>query len=75
MKTEEKYCSNAVGDILSRFFDKHGQQCDFESNPRIIGISLGQLANIPLTLAIAGGEHKAEAILGALRVVFEWIDN
>jgi deoxyribonucleoside regulator len=59
--------SNAVGDILSRFFDKHGQQCDFESNPRIIGISLGQLANIPLTLAIAGGEHKAEAILGALR--------
>ena len=63
----EIFLSNAVGDILSRFFDKWGHQCNFESNPRIIGISLEQLAQAPLSLAIAGGEQKAEAILGALR--------
>ena len=67
MKTEEKYFVPMQSRHSFQFFDKHGQQCDFESNPRIIGISLGQLANVPLTLAIAGGEHKAEAILGALR--------
>ena len=59
--------SNAVGDILSRFFDMKGRRCDFESNQRIIGITLEQLKAVPLSLAIAGGEYKAEAILGALR--------
>ena len=59
--------SNAVGDILSRFFDLKGRQCEFESNYRIIGITLEQLSATPIALAIAGGEHKAEAILGALR--------
>ncbi|MEI6157199.1 MAG: sugar-binding transcriptional regulator [Atribacterota bacterium] len=59
--------SNAVGDILSRFFDRTGRTCEFESSQRIIGVTLSQLRNTPVTLAIVGGEHKAEAILGALR--------
>jgi len=59
--------SNAVGDILSRFFDLKGRQCEFESNHRIIGITLENLLSTPVSVAIAGGEYKAEAILGALR--------
>jgi len=64
---KEILLSNAVGDILSRFYDLTGKPCEFSSNHRIIGITLEQLVKVPFALAIAGGEYKAEAILGALR--------
>jgi lsr operon transcriptional repressor len=34
---------------------------------RRIGIELSELAQIPKVVGVAGGQHKAEAILGALR--------
>ena len=55
-----------VGDILGQFFDAwvRGQAAD--SRPRI-GIELSDLAQIPKVVGVAGGLHKVEAILGALR--------
>jgi deoxyribonucleoside regulator len=55
----------AVGDLCGRFFDTHGQQCLVE--PGVIGISLGELRTLDHVVAVAGGEKKAAAILGALR--------
>jgi lsr operon transcriptional repressor len=55
-----------VGDILGQFFDSDGQVVSLPIHDRRIGIELSQLASIPKVVGVAGGEHKAEAILGAL---------
>jgi lsr operon transcriptional repressor len=56
-----------VGDILGQFFDAGGQVVSLPIHDRRIGIELSELASIPKVVGVAGGLHKAEAILGALR--------
>ena len=56
----------AVGDIAWRIFDQNGKLHPGLFNERIIGLSLEDLKNIPVTMAVAGGVEKAKAILGAL---------
>ena len=56
-----------VGDILGQFFDADGQVVSLPIHDRRIGIELSDLASIPKVVGVAGGLHKAEAILGALR--------
>ena len=55
----------AVGDICGRFFDATGQHQIVK--PGHIGISLEQLRALDNVVAVAGGEDKVAAILGALR--------
>jgi lsr operon transcriptional repressor len=55
-----------VGDILGQFFDASGDVVDLPIHDRRIGIELADLGRIPRVVGVAGGEHKAEAILGAL---------
>jgi lsr operon transcriptional repressor len=55
-----------VGDILGQFFDASGHVVDLPIHDRRIGIELADLRCIPKVVGVAGGEHKAEAILGAL---------
>ena len=55
-----------VGDILGQFFDADGHVVDLPIHDRRIGIDLPDLARIPKVIGVAGGLHKAEAILGAL---------
>ncbi len=55
-----------VGDILGQFFDADGCVVDLPIHDRRIGIELAELALIPKVVGVAGGLHKAEAILGAL---------
>jgi lsr operon transcriptional repressor len=55
-----------VGDILGQFFDADGNVVDLPIHDRRIGIDLADLASIPKVVGVAGGLHKAEAILGAL---------
>ena len=56
-----------VGDILGQFFDAAGRVVPLPIHDRRIGIELSDLAQIPKVVGVAGGLHKAEAILGALR--------
>jgi lsr operon transcriptional repressor len=56
-----------VGDILGQFFDAGGSVVSLPIHERRIGIELSDLAKIPKVVGVAGGLHKAEAILGALR--------
>ena len=56
-----------VGDILGQFFDADGNVVSLPIHDRRIGIELPDLASIPKVVGVAGGLHKAEAILGALR--------
>jgi DNA-binding transcriptional regulator LsrR (DeoR family) len=59
--------SGAVGDILGHFFDLYGQPVSCAVDDRLVALPLEELRDIPLTVAIAGGLMKTEAILGALR--------
>ena len=56
-----------VGDILGQFFDASGSVISLPIHERRIGIELSDLASIPKVVGVAGGLHKTEAILGALR--------
>ena len=56
-----------VGDILGQFFDASGRVVPLPIHDRRIGIELSDLTQIPKVVGVAGGLHKAEAILGALR--------
>jgi lsr operon transcriptional repressor len=56
-----------VGDILGQFFDADGRVVNLPIHERRIGIELSDLASIPKVVGVAGGLHKTEAILGALR--------
>src|SRR5712691_10347315 len=55
-----------VGDILGQFFDADGTVVELPIHDRRIGIDLSDLRDIPKVVGVAGGLHKAEAILGAL---------
>jgi lsr operon transcriptional repressor len=55
-----------VGDILGQFFDASGHVVQLPIHDRRIGIDLADLRGIPKVIGVAGGTHKAEAILGAL---------
>lgn len=57
----------AVGDTLGQFFDIQGKPVDTEIRDRIIGLPLEELKSKTATVGIAGGEHKYEGILAALR--------
>ncbi|MHC0039062.1 sugar-binding transcriptional regulator [Pseudoneobacillus sp. C159] len=58
--------TGVVGDICSRFYNIHGEICDLELNQRTIGLQLEELQKKEHSIAIACGEEKVEAILGAL---------
>lgn len=57
----------AVGHMVGQFFDAGGLLLDAEINERSIGIGIKTLQEVDTVVAVAGGEGKAEAILGALR--------
>lgn len=59
--------AGAAGEIGYRFFDLEGRPCPSRLDGRIMGIDLEDLRSIPTKIGVAGGEHKIEAILGALR--------
>jgi len=56
-----------VGDICARHYDAQGGVLDIGLNQRIVGIEPEALHDIEQVVGVAGGEAKAEAILGALR--------
>jgi DNA-binding transcriptional regulator LsrR (DeoR family) len=59
--------AGAVGDICLRYFDAAGAPVRSSFDERVVGISAAQLLAVPRRVAVAGGERKAAAILGAVR--------
>ncbi|MFJ9496667.1 sugar-binding transcriptional regulator [Brevibacillus centrosporus] len=57
----------AVGDICSRFYSIDGSVSDEQLNDRTIGLQLDDLRRKKHTIAIACGEDKVPAVLGAVR--------
>jgi len=63
---EHLRAARAVGDICMRFFSQDGSPSDGGPSG-ILGIELEQVRRIPRVVGVAGGLHKVEAILGAIR--------
>lgn len=59
--------AGAVGDVCGLHFDINGQPAADEFCERLVSIRRQDLLSIPVRLGVAGGEGKADAILGALR--------
>ena len=57
----------AVGDVCLRFFDKAGLSVSSSLSDRVIGISEGDLRNVPRRVGVAGGLRKLSAIRAAVR--------
>jgi DNA-binding transcriptional regulator LsrR (DeoR family) len=57
----------AVGDIAGQFFTLAGHLHPCPFNHRVIAVTLDDLRQIPLTIAVAVGVEKARAIVGGLR--------
>ena len=60
----------AIGDIGFRWFDKEGKKIVHDYEDRTIGYDVLEKADNCKVVALAGGEKKHEAVLGALRGQF-----
>ncbi|MCF8019714.1 conserved protein of unknown function [Petrocella atlantisensis] len=58
--------NGGIGFVLAHFFDQNGNFLDMEVNDNVIGIKTESIKNKKI-IAVASGEKKAKAILGALR--------
>ncbi|HHW44807.1 MAG TPA: winged helix-turn-helix transcriptional regulator [Desulfotomaculum sp.] len=56
-----------VGDIILRFIDSDGNECDTDLRERTVGIGLDVFKNIKTKITIASGETKAYALKSALK--------
>jgi DNA-binding transcriptional regulator LsrR (DeoR family) len=65
--TNELESLNAVGDIMSRYYDEFGKLVNSSLCQRVVGIPIEQLLGIDRRIGVAGGRNKFKAILGALR--------
>jgi deoxyribonucleoside regulator len=64
---EELRRAGGVGDVCGLHFDVNGQPACEDFCERLVSIRKHDLLTIPVRLGVAGGDGKAEAILGALR--------
>ncbi|MBI1879098.1 MAG: sugar-binding transcriptional regulator [Chloroflexi bacterium] len=62
----ELVATGAAGDVAGQIYTLDGKLHPCEYNQRVIGITLAELRQIPISLAVAAGQAKAKAILGGL---------
>jgi DNA-binding transcriptional regulator LsrR (DeoR family) len=64
--TDAYLARGAVGIVIGRFIDAEGREVDGPLSGRRIGMTLADLAAVPVRLAVAGGREKIAAIRAAL---------
>ena len=65
---EEFKQNSVVGDICLQFYNKKGENSNFEFNKRVIGLNLNDLKKIKTVIGVAAGTEKKNAVIGALNV-------
>ncbi len=58
--------NGAVGDVCGQFIDAAGVPFDPDLEERTIAVELSTLRTLKLSVAVAGGKHKVDAMIGAL---------
>lgn len=59
----------AVGDLLFHFYDRYGELIEHAINDRVMSVDVDRIRRAPLRIMASGGADKAEAMLGAMRLV------
>ena len=54
------------GDMLLQCYDAQGDTDAFEYNKFVVGVELRQFRQVPCSIGIAGGAHKADSVRGAI---------
>jgi DNA-binding transcriptional regulator LsrR (DeoR family) len=65
--TDSTSLRSAVGDVCSRFYDRAGDEVDFDGRERLIALELEVLRHVPVTIAVAVGQEKVESIIAGAR--------
>jgi len=60
----------AVGDVVSRFYDEQGREVAFPGSERLMATPLEVLRDIPVVIALAIGREKVDAILVGARAAY-----
>jgi DNA-binding transcriptional regulator LsrR (DeoR family) len=66
----ELRAQGAVGDVLGNYVDAEGRVMPAPHDSRLVGLSIEDLRRIGSVIAVASGEEKPRAVLGALRAGF-----
>lgn len=59
----------AVGEMLFHYFDAQGQVIDHPIHDCVMAIPMSTLREVPQRIMVGGGEDKATAMVGALRLL------
>lgn len=59
--------AGAAGELIAHLLDRDGALCDYEVNRRVIGLTLDELAAVPIRLGISTGDRKTGPIASVLR--------
>lgn len=67
LRVEELREAGAVGDLLGTWIDAEGRAVDHPVNRQLLGPGLSDLRALKSLVMAAGGAHKREVVLGALK--------
>jgi deoxyribonucleoside regulator len=56
----------AVGEILGRFFDANGRECDTPFRHRVVSLPLEKLRRVPQVVAVVSGSDRSAAVRAAI---------
>ena len=59
--------AGAVGEILGRFYDARGRECDTPWSGRVLSMNLAQLKKVPQVIGVVVGADRSAAIAAAVR--------
>jgi len=59
--------AGAVGEILGRFYDPSGKECDTPLQRRVVSLTLEELRLIPKRVGVLAGSDRTAAVLAAVR--------
>ena len=64
---KELYASGAVAELMAHVLDPQGAVTDYVRNQLVVAISPSDLAKVPISIGVAAGQEKAEAICAVVR--------
>lgn len=64
---DEMRARGAVGEVLGRFFDASGRECDSSLSERVVSLRLEHLKRISQVVAVVTGADRCSALAAAIR--------
>lgn len=59
--------AGAVGEILGRFYDADGRECETPFRERVVSLPLEKLRRVPRVIAVISGSDRSQAVAAAIR--------